>query len=105
MVIEMNKILKRNTSNEDDTRYNARGFKVVPNIMGIVNVIKTSEPKDVEKDIDELLTDYLKLKKVTLEDIIDFHFKFEKIYSFGDGNGCVGRMIMFKECLLFHLLF
>ena len=45
--------------------------------MGIVNVIKTSEPKDVEKDIDELLTDYLKLKKVTLEDIIDFHVKFE----------------------------
>ena len=71
----MNKILKRNTSNEDDTRYNARGFKVVPNIMGIVNVIKTSEPKEVEKDIDELLTDYLKLKKVTLEDIIDFFIK------------------------------
>ena len=45
--------------------------------MGIVNVIKTSEPKTTEKDIDELLTDYLKLKKVTLEDIIDFHVKFE----------------------------
>ena len=45
--------------------------------MGIVNVIKTSEPKDVEKDIDELLTDYLKLKKVTHEDIIDFHVRFE----------------------------
>ena len=77
MMIEMNKILKRNTSNEDYTRYNARGFKVVPNIMGIVNVIKTSEPKDVEKDIDELLTDYLKLKKVTHGDIIDFHVRFE----------------------------
>lgn len=99
MMIEMNKILKRNTSDEDDPRYNVGGFKVVPNIIGIVNVIKTSEPKDVEKDIDKLLTDYLKLKKVTLEDIIDFHVRFERIHPFGDGNGRVGRMIMFKECL------
>ena len=99
MMIEMNKILKRNTSDEDDPRYNVGGFKVVPNIIGIVNVIKTSDPKDVEKDIDKLLTDYLKLKKVTLEDIIDFHVRFERIHPFGDGNGRVGRMIMFKECL------
>ena len=99
MMIEMNKILKRNTSDEDDPRYNVGGFKVVPNIIGIVNVIKTSDPKDVEKDIDELLTDYLKLDKVTLEDIINFHVRFERIHPFGDGNGRVGRMIMFKECL------
>ena len=99
MMIEMNKILKRNTSDEDDPRYNVGGFKVVPNIIGIVNVIKTSDPKDVEKDIDELLDDYLKLEKVTLEDIINFHVRFERIHPFGDGNGRVGRMIMFKECL------
>ena len=99
MMIEMNKILKRNTSDEDDPRYNALGFKVVPNIIGLVNVIKTSEPKDVEKDIDELLADYLKLDKVTPLDIIDFHVRFERIHPFGDGNGRVGRMIMFKECL------
>ena len=53
----------------------------------------------MEKDIDELLTEYLKLKKVTLEDIINFHVRFERIHPFGDGNGRVGRMIMFKECL------
>lgn len=99
MIIEMNKILKRNTSDEDDPRYNIGGFKTVPNIIGLVNVIKTSDPKDVEKDIDELLIEYLKLKKVTLEDIIDFHVRFEEIHPFGDGNGRVGRMIMFKECL------
>lgn len=99
MILEMNKILKRNTSDEDDPRYNALGFKVVPNIIGMVNVIKTSEPKDVERDIDKLLTNYLKLDKVTLEDIINFHVRFERIHPFGDGNGRVGRMIMFKECL------
>ena len=99
MILEMNKILKRNTSDEDDPRYNVGGFKVVPNIIGLVNVIKTSEPKEVERDIDELLADYLKLERVTLEDIIDFHVRFERIHPFGDGNGRVGRMIMFKECL------
>ena len=99
MMIEMNKILKRSTSDEDDPRYNVGGFKIVPNIIGLVNVIKTSDPKDVENDIDDLLDKYLKLDKVTLEDIIDFHVRFERIHPFGDGNGRVGRMIMFKECL------
>ena len=99
MMIEMNKILKRSTSDEDDPRYNVGGFKIIPNIIGLVNFIKTSDPKDVENDIDDLLDKYLKLDKVTLEDIIDFHVRFERIHPFGDGNGRVGRMIMFKECL------
>ena len=91
MMIEMNKILKRNTSDEDNPRYNVGGFKVVPNIIGLVNVIKTSAPKDVEKDVDLLLNKYLKLEKVTLEDITDFHVCFERIHPFGDGNGRVGE--------------
>ena len=73
MIIEMNKMLKRNTSDEENPRYNVGGFKIVPNMIGLVNV--------------------------TLEDIIDFHYSFEKIHPFGDGNGRVGRIIMFKECL------
>ena len=48
MIIEMNKILKRNTSDEDNPRYNVGGFKVVPNIIGIVNVIDTMPPNDVK---------------------------------------------------------
>lgn len=99
MMIEMNVLLKRNTSDEDDPRYNVGGFKVVPNIIGIVNVIKTSSPKDVENHIDELLDKYNSKKNITLEDIIDFHVRFERIHPFGDGNGRVGRIIMFKECL------
>ena len=99
MIIKMNKILKRNTSDEDDPRYNVGGFKVVPNIIGVVNVIKTTDPKDVEKEIDILLNEYNSKKEITLEDIIDFHYRFERIHPFGDGNGRVGRIIMFKECL------
>ncbi len=98
-IIEMNKILKRGTSYEDDPRYNVGGFKTHPNIIGVFNVIQTSKPEDVEKDIDKLLEYYNSLKNVTLNDIVQFHVQFERIHPFGDGNGRVGRMIMFKQCL------
>lgn len=99
IIIEMNKILKRNTSDEDNPRYNVGGFKTIPNVIGIINVIHTSSPEDVEKDLDNLLKSYHNKQTITLEDIIDFHYNFEKIHPFGDGNGRVGHMIMFKECL------
>ncbi len=99
MMLEMNKILKRNTSDEENPRYNVGGFKIVPNMIGLVNVIHTTAPEDVEKEIEELILAYNSKTNITLEDIIDFHYKFEKIHPFGDGNGRVGRMIMFKECL------
>lgn len=98
-IIEMNKILKRNTSDEENPRYNVGGFKVVPNKIGLINIIKTSNPDNVKKDMEELLNWYKKIKKITLEDIIEFHVRFERIHPFGDGNGRVGRIIMFKECL------
>lgn len=99
IIINMNKILKRNTTDEDNPRYNVGGFKIVPNKIGLINVINTSDPSNVEKDLDDLLTKYNNMDKVVIEDIIDFHYKFELIHPFGDGNGRIGRMIMFKECL------
>lgn len=103
-IIEMHKILKRNTSDEDNPRYNVGGFKIAPNRIGLINAIETSSPENVEKDIEQLLHGYHQLSKVTLEDIIDFHYQFEKIHPFGDGNGRVGRMIMFKECLKYNIV-
>ena len=88
MIIEMNKILKRNTSDEEN-----------PNIIGVVNVINTTAPEDVEYEIEKLLNEYNSKTNITLEDIVNFHFRFERIHPFGDGNGRVGRIIMFKECL------
>ena len=99
IMIEMNKILKRNTTDEENPRYNVGGFKIVPNKIGLINVIHTTSPKDVRKDLDKLLKWYESLEKVTILDIIEFHYRFECIHPFGDGNGRVGRMIMFKECL------
>lgn len=87
MIIEMNKILKRNTSDEENPRYNVGGFKIVPNIIGVVNVINTTAPENVEQEIELLLDEYNSKNNITLEDIVDFHFKFEKIHPFGDVNG------------------
>lgn len=99
MLIEMNAILKRGTTDETDPRYNVGGFKVAPNIVGLINIIKTTTPECVEKELDELFEDYFLKENIQIEDIIDFHVKFERIHPFGDGNGRVGRMVMFKECL------
>ena len=99
IIINMNKILKRNTTDEENPRYNVGGFKIVPNKIGLINVINTSALDEVEKDLDLLLSEYNNLPNVTIEDIIEFHYRFECIHPFGDGNGRVGRMIMFKECL------
>lgn len=99
MLIKMNVILKRGTTDESNPRYNVGGYKKVPNIIGMVNVIKTTAPQDVETEIDYLLETYQSKKEITFQDIIDFHVRFERIHPYGDGNGRVGRMIMFKECL------
>jgi filamentation induced by cAMP protein fic len=99
MLLKMHKILKRNTTDEENPRYNVGGFKIIPNIIGVVSVINTTPPNKVENEINKLLNDYNSKGNITLEDIIDFHYKFELIHPFGDGNGRIGRIIMFKECL------
>lgn len=104
MIIKMNVILKNGTSDEDNPRYNIGGFKIIPNTIGVINTVNTSKPIDVETDLNLLLKEYNSLEKVTIEDIIDFHYKFECIHPFSDGNGRVGRIIMFKECLRNNIL-
>lgn len=99
MILKMHKMLKRGTTDEDNPLYNVGGFKKVPNIIGLQNVNETSSPENVQNDLEKLLIDYKKLQEVTLKDIIDFHVRFERIHPLSDGNGRIGRLIMFKECL------
>lgn len=64
----------------------------------------TALPEEVSSKMKALLTAYNAKEEKTLEDILDFHVKFERIHPFQDGNGRVGRLIMFKECLKYHIV-
>lgn len=100
MMIDMNVILKRNTSYEADPSYNVGGFKIRGNYIGNkIEYVQTAKPNEVSEKLDDLLNKYEIKDNITLDDIVDFHYDFEIIHPFGDGNGRVGRMIMFKECL------
>ena len=93
---EIHRLLKTGTSDSRKSWFNVGDYKKLPNEVG-GNV--TCSPEDVHVRMKELLASYNSKKDKSLEDIIDFHQKFESIHPFQDGNGRVGRLIMFKECL------
>ena len=97
MIKKYHFILKDGTLTDEEKQwFNVGEYKQKKNFVGD---IETSLPKNVEKDMKELLNWYNNLDNISLNDIIEFHVRFEKIHPFQDGNGRVGRMIMFKECL------
>lgn len=96
MIKEFHKILKEGTSDSRKDWFVVGDYKKLSNEVG---GLKTTDPKNVERDMKKLLEWYGSLKQVTINEIIEFHAKFEKIHPFQDGNGRVGRIIAFKECL------
>ena len=96
MIKEFHKILKEGTSDSRKEWFNVGEYKKLANEAGNM---QTSLPKNVAKDMAKLMEWYNSLEKITIKEIIEFHFRFEKIHPFQDGNGRVGRIIMFKECL------
>ena len=96
MIKEFHKILKTGTSDDRKSWFNVGEYKKLPNE---VSGNETSKPENVSSDMKKLLEKYNSLEKATFEDIVKFHKNFETIHPFQDGNGRVGRIIMFKECL------
>lgn len=96
LIKNLHKILKTNTSDSSKEWFKVGDYKLKPNVVGET---KTTPPSKVQSEMKKLLNEYSKKEKISFDDIIDFHYKFECVHPFQDGNGRIGRLIMFKECL------
>ena len=98
---ELHLILKNGTSDSRKDWFAVGDYKKMPNEVG---GIETALPEEVADRMKSLLLEYNNKKEKTFEDILDFHVKFERFHPFQDGNGRVGRLIMFKECLKYNMV-
>ena len=101
MIKELHLMLKTGTSDARQDWFAVGAYKKMPNEVG---GMATALPEDVAAEMQTLLAADSAKKAKTLEDILDFHVRFERIHPFQDGNGRVGRLIMFKECLKYGIV-
>ena len=98
---ELHRTLKTGTSDSRKDWFAVGDYKKLPNEVG---GMETALPEEVADKMKALLTEYNGKDEKTFEDILDFHVKFERLHPFQDGNGRVGRLIMFKECLKYNIV-
>lgn len=98
---ELHLTLKNGTSDSRKEWFMVGDYKKMPNEVGGMD---TTLPENVAGKMKELLSEYNAKENKSFDDILDFHVKFERIHPFQDGNGRVGRLIMFKECLKYNIV-
>ena len=98
---ELHLVLKNGTSDSRKDWFAVGNYKKLPNEVGGMD---TTIPEEVADKMKILLMEYNAKDAKTFEDILDFHVKFERIHPFQDGNGRIGRLIMFKECLKYNMV-
>lgn len=97
----LHQILKNGTSDSLKSWFTVGNWKTLPNEVGGE---LTTAPEKVDEEIGKLLSWYNGLETPAFDDLLDFHQRFEKIHPFQDGNGRVGRLILFKECLRLNIV-
>ena len=93
---QLHTTLKSGTSDSRQDWFAVGDYKKLPNEVGGMD---TAQPEEVASQMKKLLSEYNANKEKSFDDLLDFHYRFERIHPFQDGNGRVGRLILFKECL------
>lgn len=101
MIKQLHKILKTNTTDSDLDWFNVGEYKKLPNTIGEK---ETCPPEEVANQIEKLIENYQMLPAHDFHAILKFHVDFESIHPFQDGNGRVGRLLLFKECLQYGII-
>ncbi|MCL2832677.1 MAG: Fic family protein [Treponema sp.] len=101
IIKEFHRILKTNTSDSRREWFKVGDYKTMPNVVADT---ETTPPGKVYSEMSVLLDLYNRLENIDIKEIIKFHYNFEKIHPFQDGNGRVGRLVMFKECLKYGIM-
>lgn len=97
----LHSVLKNGTSDSRLEWFVVGDYKKIPNEVG---GIQTILPENVSSEMKRLLSDYNNISDIDLDDVLEFHYRFEKIHPFQDGNGRIGRLILFKECLKHNIV-
>ena len=98
---QLHYILKTGTTDAQKSWFRTGDYKMLENQVGGSETVR---PENVAAEMKSLLADYNSKSEITFDDILDFHVRFESIHPFQDGNGRVGRLIMFKECLKHNIV-
>ena len=98
---ELHRTLKNGTSDARQDWFFVGDYKRLPNTVGDMTTV---QPEKVDQKMKELLFEYNTKKEKTFDELLDFHYKFECIHPFQDGNGRIGRLLLFKECLKYNIV-
>ena len=98
---ELHRTLKSGTTDARQEWFAVGAYKQRPNTVGD---LETTQPEEVSIKMKELLAEYNKKQEKSFDELLDFHYRFERIHPFQDGNGRIGRLLLFKDCLKYNIV-